>query len=252
MSFLRPSQRKISKLRQAIAVSNAKANLYDMPERIAALIEDFESRDVHPAYREDVYRMLNSVIEVCRIVINPSYAARPAIEQIGELMQMLPRMLLHLTDRPTTAGWAIELDHKLLPQVYSTQEEANTHVGHWRRAGTGARVVVVPVQITSQHVSSPGPMGKPAPDIPVLCTGDIPEGIKPAPRLTFDDLMERVTKAEAEGGDISRAVQAPGRPREPAQGALQGAGESPPTGRPGPGTANPPPIGALAGGRRDE
>lgn len=250
MSILRPSGKKTSRLREAIAVSSAKDHLYNLPEYLAKLIEDFESRDVHPQYREDVYKTLSATVNVCRTVINPTFPAKTAIEEIGLLMTMLPRMLHHLANRPTTTGFAIMIPHtrEIFPSVYSTEAEAQAQLRQLQGFSPNIRGAVIPVRLTSEVVTAPVAPKRTIewpPAAPVLEHDDpIPEGIKPQRQLGFSDLLSRVQAIE---GDMDQHIpplseNAPEGPPAAASAARtepRAPDESPPTGAGGPGNAIP-------------
>jgi len=249
MSMFTKPQKRTSRLAEALAVSSAKEHLFDLPDYLAKLIEDFEARDVHPEYRQDVYKTLAAAVNVCRTVINPSYPAKPAIEEIGQLMTMLPRMLLHLTNRPTTTGWAIMIPHtrEIFPSVYSTEGEAQAQLAQLQAFSPAIRGNIIPVRITSEHVSAPEapkrlvePLLRP--DRPAALASDdpIPQGIRPPRQLSFDDLMQRVARVE---GEVSEGLSPPvsGAPEGPPAATNAGRmnvpaeGKSPPTATPGTG-----------------
>jgi hypothetical protein len=218
MSILR-KRPPASRLREAIAASTAREHLGNLPDYLAKLIEDFEARDVHPGYREDVYKMLAATVNVCRTVINPSFPAKPAIDEIGQMMTMLPRMLAHLTSRPSTTGWAIMVPHtkEIFPSIFSTLPEAEFQLRQLRNFSPGLQGVVIPVQLTSEEVRAPSAPKRTIewpPAAPAIEHEDpIPEGIKPK-QLSFDDLMSRIATVEgAVSGGLSPPVsQAPEGP----------------------------------------
>ena len=225
MSVFRSSGKKPSKLREALAVSSAKDHLYNLPEYLAKLIEDFEARDVHPQYREDVYKTLAAAVNICRTVINPTFPVKPAMDEIGQLMTMLPRMIGHLTNRPTTTGWAIMIPHtrEIFPSVYSTEAEAQAQLRQLQNFSPSIRGTVIPVRLTSEIAQLPEAPKRtiewPVPATPQLEAEDpIPDGIRPQKQLGFHDLLAAVESIEERVDQhISPPVapeSAPTKPRE--------------------------------------
>ena len=211
--FKSKAPRHRSRLHQAIAESTAREHLYDLPDYLYKLIEEFEQRDVHPDYRRDVYKTLAAAVNICRTVINPTVPAKPAIDEIGQLMLMLPRMLGHLTNRPSTTGYAILMDKEVMPTIFATSEEASHHLARFQQFGAARKATIVQVHITPNVVAQPEAPKKTVP--PLVSDGPIPNGIKPPQRqLSFDDLMQRLGRVEGEvtGGLSPPSKNAPEGP----------------------------------------
>ena len=181
--FARPP--RLSKLRIAISSASQSSAIRDLPDAFAELINAFDNINVHPAYREDIYKILQTAVNLGNSIIDQTYPARAAIAEVTSLMGLLPRLIHHLTERPTTQGFAIMVPYskQIYPQVFTTEAEANAQLASLQGLGAVKAATVVPVQITSDHVVRPA--SPVAPAFPILeatpLHPPIPQGIVPIP-----------------------------------------------------------------------
>jgi hypothetical protein len=148
---------------------------------MAGLITAFENIGVHPDYRADVFNILNTATNLGAALLDQTYPVEEAMKEVTNLMAILPRMIHHLNNRPTTSGFAIMLPatQDIFPQIYSTETEATEQLRRLQSLGAGKAALVVPVQITSSHVVRPVQQIAPPPPLAAPFSPMLPPGIMP-------------------------------------------------------------------------
>lgn len=195
--FPRTASGPISKLRAAIASATRHDALHSLPESFAGLITAFEHLNVHPEYRNDVYALLASAVRIGNAVLDHTYPAKTAITEVTNLMSMLPRMIHHLTDRPTTKGLAIMVpgSGQIYPQIFNTEEEASRQLSALQKLGAASSAIIIPVQITSDHAIRPD--SPPAPQA-AWDPSQLPAGIRPGLSIPVSDFDGKIDPKDLE------------------------------------------------------
>jgi hypothetical protein len=266
MALFTKTPAPISRLRAAIQSASRHDLLHSLPDRFAELVTAFENLNVHPDYRADVYALLAGAVKISNAILDHTYPAKEALTEITNLMTTLPRMIHHLTNRPTTTGFAIMVPgtKQIYPQVFSTENEGNRQLGALQKLGAFSSAMVVPVQITSDHAIRPdAPEAEPqtqawAPQLPAAIKPNIPvhsfEPIDPLEvqdRLrdleqtpltgNWDQMLDEVTESEQE--PITAPVEKPQIGPLAAENfqapVPQADSKSPPAPAPGAGNINP-------------
>lgn len=176
--FTKRPKQAISRLRTAIALSRSSESLRDLPDRLANIITYYETASVNPEYRADVFAILNFAVVAAESMMDETYDAQDALTQVAAVMQVLPRVIIHLNDRPTSKGHSIlnPTNNTIYPQVHSTEGEALQNLESLQAMGAAKHCLVVPVKVISQHAVQP--RGRlPAP--PSFDPEHIPPGIMP-------------------------------------------------------------------------
>jgi hypothetical protein len=195
--FQKTSAAPISRLRAAIQSASRHDILHSLPDRFAELVTSFENINVHPDYRADVYALLAGAVKISNSVLDHTYPAKDALLEITNLMVMLPRMIHHLTNRPTTTGFAIMVPgtKQIYPQVFSTENEGNRQLGALQKLGAFSSAMVVPVQITSDHAIRPDQPVEDTQHQPQAWAPQIPAGVRPSiPVHDFEPISPQEVK----------------------------------------------------------
>lgn len=150
------AKRGVGILRDIIAMSKTGEVLHHIPERLASIIERYDNIAIDPNFRQDIYNVLSSSIDLAETLVDPTFPAEQASQQISQQMQILSRFLLHLNQRPNRVGYSILIPKtQTLIGQYGTVEEAESQLANLSALGAIQHSMVVPVKITSQHVVQP-------------------------------------------------------------------------------------------------
>jgi hypothetical protein len=179
--FQGSTSKRISKLRTALAGSRSAESLRDLPERLALIIERYDSLTVNPDYRADVFTVLDAAASLAESLMEDTYPAEYAMSRITQTMAVLPRVINHLMTRPQTSGFSIlnPSNGTVFPQVHTTEQEANASLDALQGMGAAKNCIVVPVKVSSMHAIQPLDRRLAAPTIPVLDPDHLPAGIRP-------------------------------------------------------------------------
>src|SRR5262245_58725718 len=228
--FQRLPAKPLNRLRAAIALSRSSESLRDIPDRLARIIERFNSSSVNPEYRADIFQIIEAAISMSESMVDDTYDAQEAIAQISSVMTILPRVINHLTTRPTTTGFSImnPATSSIYPQIYSTEGEAIKALDALQQMGAARHCIAVPVKVHSTHAIQPR-----QPRVPVrefdpetLPTGILPPGpptpMGPGgavPDFAWEEMPEK--RQEAAGPDKSIPIDVQSEtvslPNSPAQ-----------------------------------
>lgn len=187
-----PSRQGKQFLRDIIASSKTGEVLHYVPERLAAIIDKYDTIDIDPHFRNDIYNILQGSIELSEAMVDPTFPVEDASEQIAKQMEILARILRYLNQRPSRVGYSILIPHnQMLIGQFGTQEAAEHHLEDLRNLGTAisSNAIVVPVKIMSQHAVQPRPANLPTPRANPSLSGPIPPGIipsQPAPQRAVE------------------------------------------------------------------
>lgn len=142
------------RLQEMIHLSKTAENLDDLPDRLEKVIESFNSNQIHPQFRTDLYEVLNSATSMAEALANSSYDARAAVKIAVQTISVIGRVIVHLEcERPAFQGWGIlfTTDRRMYPSSFNTEEEAYKVLDHL--GGNAAEVI--PIRITSDFAVRP-------------------------------------------------------------------------------------------------
>jgi len=182
------SQRsQMSKLRTVLSLSRNAEALRDLPERLTEIIDRYDTANMNPEYRTDIFTILDSAVAMAEALLDETYDASVAIQQVTAVMSTLPRVINHLSTRPTTMGFSIlnPANATVYPQVYSTEGEAHKNLESLQHMGAARHCLVIPVKVHSQYAIQPKRVRLAPPRLPPtgpipLDSNYIPNGIKPS------------------------------------------------------------------------
>jgi hypothetical protein len=225
--FKRAHETGLNSLREAIHMSRATEDLDSLPERFASVISQFESLNIDPTFRNDVYQILNGAVDVALSMVDLTFPVEQANSAISRQLSILGRALHYLQSRPSSQGFSILLPEKgQLIGHYTTREEAEEHLLRMQRLGVSRDCVVVPTKVLSLHAIQPKPQTQTQAHAPSFTSDfpdqlmSLPEGkppnedtslnlapeqdlrLKPDPAL--DDLTKRLQAVEAGAAQLPR------------------------------------------------
>lgn len=164
-----------------------RAPLSDLPDRITHVLELYDSPEINPAYKADIFNIINGSLILAEHLADAAYPASVGVRWCTYLTETLCRIISHLENRPAVARLGILwLPERILDATtYPTVVEANAELERLRRLGVTRECLIVPVTITSGHVAQPPPapsldLDPPLPEAPADADlPPIPEGVKP-------------------------------------------------------------------------
>lgn len=142
-------------LREAIGMSKASEELLQMPDRFAAIISLFDSENLNPAFRRDVFKLLFHSTDIAYSVLDSTFPADIASQKIATQMALLSNLLSFLQTRPATGGFTILLPSGNMVGFFSTEGEAHRQLETYVTMGLASSARVVPAALTSNHVAQP-------------------------------------------------------------------------------------------------
>lgn len=152
------------------------SSLADLPEKLERIFAAYDGRaGIHPAFRNDIYDLLQTSTDLSLHLSSATYDARVATQLAVRLQGTLANLLIHLSDRPQASGFSILFPGpvQLHEGFFSTEAEAEGHLAKLRSLGTSPGQVV-PVNIvscvTTQPKGAPRPNAAPIEDLedPIL------------------------------------------------------------------------------------
>jgi hypothetical protein len=183
--FQKKRETTFRSLRSALHMSSASEKLDNLPDRFAKVIEQFDSLNVDPNFREAIFQILNGSVDVALSMVDETFPVEQANNAISNQLSILGRALSYLQSRPSSQGFSILLPERgQLVGHFTTREEAEDHLTRYQNLGISRNCLVVPTKILSLHAIQPTPRVSPTsipsplegPELPVA---PLPVGIVP-------------------------------------------------------------------------
>lgn len=147
------------KLRSILRFSSNLETFSDLPDRLAALFEAFDSTNCHPGYRDDIYNILISSLELAEALVQESQHGPETIARATQTIRTITNIINHLESRPALKGYAIlfPLTRTIHEGVYTTHQEANRKLESLHKLGVAQDCQVVPVRVSCDISLRPEP-----------------------------------------------------------------------------------------------
>lgn len=148
--------RSINSFRDALARSKRSETLDSMPERFGAVIERFNSDNIDPRFRDDIFEVLDGAVSIAQSMVDSTFSVEEATLAISKQMDVLARALRFIQSTPVTRGYAILLpESNRLIGNFATETEALQQLSDYRALGISSTCQVVPTQVRSLHAIQP-------------------------------------------------------------------------------------------------
>lgn len=168
-------------LTEALRRASNADGLQDMPERLRSIITAYEGmNDIHPQLRFDIFTILKGAIELAAAAVNRNYPAEAVVANACNVMGAVSQILQHATnDRPGQIGYGLmhNTSRQLLPGFFYSQQEAQSYIERFGNM-LPSDLVIVPVKLTSQHLTRPVAPAIRPPPVPIVAS---PGRVTPLP-----------------------------------------------------------------------
>lgn len=131
-----------------------------LPAKLAGLIAKYDNnRDINANFRQDIYNLLNSSIELASAMSDQTYPQEVATEHITMIMRVLTAFIAHAEkSKPIRYAYGIQhiVSGKMLPAVFNTEGEAYNYLDqHSIFPNMEKQVQVIPIKISSAYLLQP-------------------------------------------------------------------------------------------------
>lgn len=127
-------------------------NMDRLPARLAALINTYDGASVHPQFRLDMFKMLESAIDLASLMAEPEYDAVAAQRHGFAIISLIPGFIKQAENsQMAKTAYAIQnkANRATLAYVFSTEEEAKIHLNGLTVAGIDTSIFeVIPIRVS--------------------------------------------------------------------------------------------------------
>jgi hypothetical protein len=147
------------KLRSVLRFSENLEAFASLPDRLATLFEQYDSSNYHLGYRDDIYNILVSSLELAEALVQESQHGPETIARATHTIRIITNIINHLESRPALKGYAIlfPLTRTIHEGVYATHQEANRKLESLHKLGIAQECQVVPVRVSCDVSLRPEP-----------------------------------------------------------------------------------------------
>ena len=154
-TFAQKREARLTTLRAVIDSIRSPGVVEALPNDFAHILDQYDRASTDPTFRADIHSLLATSASIARIALDLTFDSDQALRAIAAQQEVLARMVLYLSQRPTRTGYSILFagTGQLFGQ-FTTEEEAQAMLAALS-SRSNAVTVVVPVRITSQFSVHP-------------------------------------------------------------------------------------------------
>lgn len=147
----------LRKLQHVIDNLREPSDLRGLTDQLAYILEVYNATSTHPAYREDIHRILLDSAKLARTLCDDSYSTSKAIIDATQLVRVIMSIIVKLEHRPEAHAYGVfNLDTGVLRRsTFNTRSEAEASARE-----SGGNLKIVPVSVITDlsfRPYDPGP-----------------------------------------------------------------------------------------------